>query len=252
MMQWDAGPCFWNFGRGIAVMTASRRATCRRCAPPGPPLLTRTCAHSTVTLAGARLRAVTRSGRRAQRFAPAASIVGRRHRSTDEFPGEPTFHLQNTGRPTDDTRRPVVDWTLELVMIPVTDIDRAKAFYEERAGFHVDVDHRAGEDFRVVQMTPPGSGCSIAIMKNIDMAPGTQHGLHLCVSDIEAAQAELVGARRRRRRAVPLRGPGTAARAGSGTTRATARTCRSRIPTGTPGWSRRSDARRRSHDRRGR
>jgi catechol 2,3-dioxygenase-like lactoylglutathione lyase family enzyme len=86
-----------------------------------------------------------------------------------------------------------VDWTLELVMIPVADIDRAKAFYEERAGFHVDVDHRAGEDFRVVQMTPPGSGCSIAIMKNIDMAPGTQHGLHLCVPDIEAARAELVG-----------------------------------------------------------
>ena len=84
-----------------------------------------------------------------------------------------------------------MDWTLELVMIPVTDIDRAKAFYEDRAGFHVDVDHRAGEDFRVVQMTPPGSTCSIAIMKNIDMAPGTQHGLHLCVSDIEIAQSEL-------------------------------------------------------------
>jgi catechol 2,3-dioxygenase-like lactoylglutathione lyase family enzyme len=85
-----------------------------------------------------------------------------------------------------------VDWTLELVMIPVTDIDRAKAFYEDKAGFHVDVDHSAGEDFRVVQMTPPGSSCSIAIMKNIDMGPGTQHGLHLCVSDIEAARAELV------------------------------------------------------------
>lgn len=85
-----------------------------------------------------------------------------------------------------------MDFTLELVMIPVTDVDRAKAFYE-RAGFHVDVDHRAGEDFRVVQMTPPGSACSISIMKNIDMAPGTQHGLHLCVSDIEAAREELVG-----------------------------------------------------------
>ncbi len=85
-----------------------------------------------------------------------------------------------------------MDFTLELVMIPVTDVDRAKAFYEQ-AGFHVDVDHRAGEDFRVVQMTPPGSACSISIMKNIDMAPGTQHGLHLCVSDIEAAREELVG-----------------------------------------------------------
>jgi catechol 2,3-dioxygenase-like lactoylglutathione lyase family enzyme len=85
-----------------------------------------------------------------------------------------------------------MDWTLELVMIPVADIDRAKAFYEDQVGFGVLVDTRVGEDFRVVQMTPTGSSCAIAIMKTSPMAPGTQHGLHLCVSDIDLARAELV------------------------------------------------------------
>jgi catechol 2,3-dioxygenase-like lactoylglutathione lyase family enzyme len=85
-----------------------------------------------------------------------------------------------------------VDWQLELIVVPVTDIDRAKAFYGEAAGFGLDVDHRAGEDFRVVQMTPPGSACSIAIMRNLD-APGSLQGLHLVVADIEAAHAELTG-----------------------------------------------------------
>jgi predicted enzyme related to lactoylglutathione lyase len=59
-----------------------------------------------------------------------------------------------------------VDFKLELVIVPVTDVDRAKAFYAENAGFHVDVDHRAGEDFRIVQLTPPGSACSITLMRN--------------------------------------------------------------------------------------
>ena len=83
-----------------------------------------------------------------------------------------------------------MDWTLELVMIPVADVDRAKAFYIEQAGFHLDVDHRAG-DFRVVQLTPPGSACAIALMKNTD-APGSAQGLHLVVADIAAARAALV------------------------------------------------------------
>jgi catechol 2,3-dioxygenase-like lactoylglutathione lyase family enzyme len=84
-----------------------------------------------------------------------------------------------------------VDWKLELVVVPVSDVDRAKAFYTERAGFHVDVDHSAGEDFRVVQLTPQGSACSISIMKNTESA-GSVRGLHLVVSDIDAARAELV------------------------------------------------------------
>jgi catechol 2,3-dioxygenase-like lactoylglutathione lyase family enzyme len=83
-----------------------------------------------------------------------------------------------------------MDWKLELIIGPVSDIDRAKEFYVERAGFVCDVDHRAGEDFRVVQLTPPGSACSITLMRN--GAAGSLQGLHLVVRDIEAARAELV------------------------------------------------------------
>jgi predicted enzyme related to lactoylglutathione lyase len=83
-----------------------------------------------------------------------------------------------------------VDYKLELVVVPVSDVDRAKAFYLEQTDFHLDVDHRAGEDFRVVQLTPPGSACSIALMRNTEAA-GTVQGLHLIVSDIDAAHTEL-------------------------------------------------------------
>jgi len=82
-----------------------------------------------------------------------------------------------------------MDWKLALVVVPVSDVDRAKSFYMERAGFGLDVDHRAGEDFRVVQLTPPGSACAIALMKNA--AAGSLQGLHLMVSDIDSASAEL-------------------------------------------------------------
>ena len=85
-----------------------------------------------------------------------------------------------------------MDWTLELVVVPVTDVDRAKAFYIDQVGFGLLVDHRAGEDFRVVQLVPPGSACAIAIMRNTEMAPGSLQGLHLCVSDIDVARAQLV------------------------------------------------------------
>jgi catechol 2,3-dioxygenase-like lactoylglutathione lyase family enzyme len=83
-----------------------------------------------------------------------------------------------------------MDFKLELVVVPVTDIDRAKEFYMNQAGFRLDVDHRAGEDFRVVQLTPPGSACSVALMRN-EEAAGSLHGLHLVVSDIDEARAEL-------------------------------------------------------------
>ena len=87
-----------------------------------------------------------------------------------------------------------MDWTLELVLVPVTDVDRAKAFYTEKMGFVLDVDHRAGDSFRVVQLTPPGSACSISVGVGITTAePGSVVGLHLVVTDIEAAHAELVG-----------------------------------------------------------
>jgi catechol 2,3-dioxygenase-like lactoylglutathione lyase family enzyme len=87
----------------------------------------------------------------------------------------------------------IVNWKLELVVVPVSDVDRAKDFYIERAGFNLDVDHRGGDEFRVVQLTPPGSACSISIGIGITSAPpGSVKGLHLVVSDIEAARAELV------------------------------------------------------------
>jgi catechol 2,3-dioxygenase-like lactoylglutathione lyase family enzyme len=85
-----------------------------------------------------------------------------------------------------------MDWKLALVVVPVADIDRAKDFYLEQAGFDLLVDHRAGEDFRVVQVTPPGSACSIALMRNAEKA-GSVEGLHLVVSDLDAARDELVG-----------------------------------------------------------
>ncbi len=86
-----------------------------------------------------------------------------------------------------------MDWKLELVVVPVTDVDRAKQFYAEQLGFHVDVDHSPSEQFRVVQMTPPGSACSITIGKGLSEAvPGTLQGLQISVGDIEAAHAQLV------------------------------------------------------------
>lgn len=87
-----------------------------------------------------------------------------------------------------------MDFKLELVLIPVADVDRAKAFYAEQVGFHLDVDTTVGDTFRVVQLTPPGSACSIGMGVGITEAvPGSVQGLHLVVPDIEAAHAELVG-----------------------------------------------------------
>lgn len=85
-----------------------------------------------------------------------------------------------------------MDWKLELIVVPASDVDRTKAFYLEQVGFELLVDHRAGEDFRVVQMTPPGSACAVAVMKQPERA-GSLLGLHLVVPDIDAARAELAG-----------------------------------------------------------
>ncbi|HEV3362425.1 MAG TPA: VOC family protein [Pseudonocardiaceae bacterium] len=85
-----------------------------------------------------------------------------------------------------------MDWKLELILLPVTDVDRAKQFYLDKIGFGLDVDHSAGEDFRIVQLTPPGSACSVTLMRNAE-STGPVQGLHLVVTDIEAAHAELSG-----------------------------------------------------------
>jgi predicted enzyme related to lactoylglutathione lyase len=85
-----------------------------------------------------------------------------------------------------------MEWKLELVSVPVGDVDRAKAFYVDRVGFNADYDHQVTPELRFVQLTPPGSGCSIAIGQGItDAEPGTARGLQLVVPDIEAAHAQL-------------------------------------------------------------
>lgn len=87
-----------------------------------------------------------------------------------------------------------MDWKLELVAVPVSDVDRAKAFYTEQVGFNADHDHTVGDELRFVQLTPPGSACSIAIGKGItSAAPGSAQGLQMVVADIVAARAELTG-----------------------------------------------------------
>jgi catechol 2,3-dioxygenase-like lactoylglutathione lyase family enzyme len=112
-------------------------------------------------------------------------------RTTTEIPADPADIAA------DATATPVRPGMLllELVPVPVTDIDRAKAFYADHLGFHVDVDVRPADGVRVVQLTPPGSACSITLTEGIpflDMPVGTLRGLHLVVSDIEKARAELI------------------------------------------------------------
>ena len=87
-----------------------------------------------------------------------------------------------------------MNWTLEVVVVPVSDVDRAKAFYADQLGFDVDHDTRIGEGMRIVQLTPPGSGCSIVIGEGVvpDMPPGSLKGLQLVVADLHAARAQLV------------------------------------------------------------
>jgi predicted enzyme related to lactoylglutathione lyase len=87
-----------------------------------------------------------------------------------------------------------MEWKLELVAIPVSDVDRAKAFYTEKVGFNTDHDHRVSDEVRFVQLTPPGSACSIALGTGISRAePGSVQGMQMVVPDVEAARAELVG-----------------------------------------------------------
>ena len=88
-----------------------------------------------------------------------------------------------------------MDFRLELINVPVSDVDRAKAFYVDQVGFNPDHDHQVSDDMRFVQLTPPGSGCSISIGTGLgnEMEPGSLNGLQLVVDDIEAARAELAG-----------------------------------------------------------
>jgi catechol 2,3-dioxygenase-like lactoylglutathione lyase family enzyme len=86
-----------------------------------------------------------------------------------------------------------MDWKLELIAVPVSDVDRAKAFYVDQVGFNADHDHTVSDEIRFVQLTPPGSACSIALGKGISTAaPGSVQGLQVVVPDVQAAQAELL------------------------------------------------------------
>ncbi|HEV3283708.1 MAG TPA: VOC family protein [Solirubrobacteraceae bacterium] len=85
-----------------------------------------------------------------------------------------------------------MDWKLELIQVPVADVDRAKAFYTEKAGFNADHDYQVSDEVRFVQLTPPGSGCSIALTTGVhEMRPGSLSGLQMVVADAEAAREEL-------------------------------------------------------------
>src|SRR5271156_2077193 len=104
----------------------------------------------------------------------------------------PTSEVQSNDA-TSDTKVAKVDTKFEIVVIPVSDVDRANNFYG-RLGWRLDADYDAGEDFRVIQFTPPGSGCSIIFGRNVTAAaPGSARGLYLIVSDIDAARKELLG-----------------------------------------------------------
>jgi catechol 2,3-dioxygenase-like lactoylglutathione lyase family enzyme len=97
------------------------------------------------------------------------------------------------GRRSPADRLALVEWRLELVQVPVSDVDRAKAFYTEKAGFNAEVDVQVDDRVRFVQLTPPGSPASIAIGTGLtDMAPGSVQGLQLVVADIDAAHADLL------------------------------------------------------------
>ena len=86
-----------------------------------------------------------------------------------------------------------MDWKIELVAIPVTDVDRAKAFYVDQVGFHADHDHQVNENLRFVQLTPPGSACSIVLGTGItEMAPGSQKGVQIVVPDADKARQQLL------------------------------------------------------------
>jgi catechol 2,3-dioxygenase-like lactoylglutathione lyase family enzyme len=86
-----------------------------------------------------------------------------------------------------------MDWKIELVAIPVTDVDRAKSFYVDQVGFHADHDHQVNDNLRFVQLTPPGSACSIVLGTGVtQMAPGSQKGVQVVVDDVAAARRQLI------------------------------------------------------------
>src|SRR2546423_7569156 len=104
-----------------------------------------------------------------------------------------TYEIRSSA-PTSDASVARFDMKFEIVVIPVSDVDRAKEFYGEKLGWRLDADYDNGKDFRVIQFTPPGSGCSVIFGKNVTAAaPGSTQGLYLIVSDIERSEERRVG-----------------------------------------------------------
>src|SRR5215208_5970273 len=100
---------------------------------------------------------------------------------------------KRTLRPRADRKELAMEWRLELVQVPVSDVDRAKDFYVDQVGFHADHDHQVNENLRFVQLTPPGSACSIVIGTGVtEMAPGSQQGVQVVVADVAAAREQLL------------------------------------------------------------
>jgi catechol 2,3-dioxygenase-like lactoylglutathione lyase family enzyme len=135
-----------------------------------------------LTCATAGLRAVTAIG-------PGTALAAGEDRAVRTSPGP--GHKRLIVRPWYTV--PTMDWKIELVAIPVTDVDRAKAFYVDQVGFHADHDHQVNDALRFVQLTPPGSACSIVLGTGItQMLPGSQKGVQCVVADVEAARQQLI------------------------------------------------------------
>src|ERR1039457_1632508 len=108
--------------------------------------------------------------------------------------GAPAWQRASAAYPPAWYTVPDMDWKIELVAIPVTDVDRAKAFYVEQAGFHADHDYQVNDELRFVQLTPPGSACSVVLGTGItEMPPGSQKGVQVVVDDVTAARQDLAG-----------------------------------------------------------
>jgi catechol 2,3-dioxygenase-like lactoylglutathione lyase family enzyme len=116
-----------------------------------------------------------------------------RSRGESGSPDDPILNWRLRALSADSDRLLDMDWKIELVAMPVTDVDRAKAFYVDQAGFNPDHDYQVSETLRFVQLTPPGSACSIVMGTGItEMPPGSQKDLQVVVADVEAARQELI------------------------------------------------------------
>jgi predicted enzyme related to lactoylglutathione lyase len=147
-------------------------------------------AHSVVSRDTATAALSADAGRRRRR---AKGVAAGRSSTYEKAAGNAPRESLPAAHPDTRKRGKKMDWKLELIQVPVSDIDRAKAFYTEKAGFAADVDSTVDEKVRFIQLTPPGSGCSISLTTGVhEMRPGSLEGLQLVVADADAAREELL------------------------------------------------------------